>query len=1734
MTISPKTHLAFQGNELKFSATYSVEGEITEPLKWRFTQDGNSWFSSDPEVTLTLGKTSIEAVAFLSFINEGGQWGLSEETSIRPIFPESGCHPNRDGLLTAAKTGILKISGSRSFDGAELVEGKEIPLREQGKLIVTKSRWKVAGGTVVPQIEKETATETRLIFDEPGHAELVHDIKLAYRYDGEEYVSDSFSPTCSGLFGLFQVRAQGELEKFPPGILPNTSRKLTFKKVTVWVNGVKREIPTSQALDFDPKWILAQSVVFPDSPPLSLSAARLSFEEKETAGFHSITGSGFNHLLTLYLSDAPALSLRPQVSILPDFTPQVIEVFPAGPWQEIRFFPLFPRLVQVAIDPKEPPPVREGESLKFSGTIVPMEDFGTGEIDANQNTLEVLDGYEAVGVETLDWFGYLSEKARKSLPKQVQWAFDFKPQTGSGTYTINAATVVNVREKDTGTEAQIEGEGSVPLLVKPGLRILSPFEEFGYPLGATIDVVTTLDDDEHLEEWKKISWKLNGKPWKPTLDRPPHRLVLEKRGTNELEAEVQVPSEAVPNTVVTLAASTTFFVVPVQLTIDPARKVKPFAQGLEQHFNLEVKLGNTVVSELGKPVPWLEDGFTAEVEKIEWHSAFEPSQAGDFAVDTGSFGGSAKFRGPAAFSALATVTLRIRSTDPDAPDDEVFSLSAVRADFWAVSNPAWAGKPEGNLPEKAITEAQRTFAITKGQFLFDSETPITWSGGAGFAPPINLKPALAGGHSLAATALSFAWKGPGDQSGAGPRYLPFMKEPGANEVQVTAGLVFGSFGTAPFSEMVFSVTAESLSDLITPFVDPASFAISPGMTQTLEFGIEPKETPSAHGLAKEILVQGGNFKVEVGPVRWRTEADDLGEGNPISYKPGKREPVVVVAKAAQVKATENDVKPPALPSFHEFSADSEGQIVRLIAYPGEGFVFPASYPITLQATADLPNSGNLEWFVDGTSVGKGAEVKVPGLKKGNHVIKASLPGGAGEQRTITVFPWDFSMIPNRQAVAWPGSKVSLPVWLNAEIDGQTIASGSEIFVGKGKVTVTAVVIFTKADPEAATLTEFSKGVATCTFVGPCAFAASASGTFMVTQPGGTEEPYSFPQPNVLLGAVQAKAEYSFAFEPVRALVDMTRQFKIGSVTVTIGNHPPVVVENEIPATFSEPIEAVKALLPGQTPIRALGFDHWAGYAAVNERSQEAPAGLTLDVFFQGPKTRKIYWLPRAQTDSNWGIFLPEVAKKIKPQRLDELVSARVEISPSTIGVFGTAKCSYLYGPMTGPWGQPQEFTLCDGDYSLFMQKVDWHALASKPISISQVVPTISFSPPDPGTYTFLATGTFSITPFEGKDFISRGKILAKEASLLVNTQKIEFVKFYIPETEVDFHWENPENEMPWEKIYFEGKPLKIKIGLSFSINDLTDFSLPISIRTFSDLGDLEDWKEVSLNSDDRLSADGKSIFLTIPWTEAVEMGLFSSAGDQKSKFSSGDWIKDPVESNYNDGDTFDQDMKNDGGLRCGFARTWGGIASTPPAQVFNDDFIRSGGALFLQAKAGSEKSPYRSIQDQADYFYYSGHGNHRMGIISGGGGAYSFTPEHAQSYWNKNLDMVIFAGCSVFDIKDYGNRWSDPDEHAASPGEKWIRAGPVRFLGYNGTAPLDIQSGDPDTTKRIIHDWFTGGKTVDAWMKANLNSHGRNACAIDTGVTPWEYHYFRREGMFWELKTVRYDVTGNKWPDFDP
>ena len=184
------------------------------------------------------------------------------------------------------------------------------------------------------------------------------------------------------------------------------------------------------------------------------------------------------------------------------------------------------------------------------------------------------------------------------------------------------------------------------------------------------------------------------------------------------------------------------------------------------------------------------------------------------------------------------------------------------------------------------------------------------------------------------------------------------------------------------------------------------------------------------------------------------------------------------------------------------------------------------------------------------------------------------------------------------------------------------------------------------------------------------------------------------------------------------------------------------------------------------------------------------------------------------------------------------------------------------------------------------------------------------------------------------------------------------------------------------------------------------------------------------------------------------------------------------------------------------------LESTPPNSIPSESFFKAAGCEIVTAEYGGVASAKRQIMNQADYFYFSGHGDHLLNTVQG-----SYSPIAAAYYWGRDLDCAIIAGCSVLDVNDYNGNYGY-DQHSLSPGEAWEATGPGILLGYNYRAPGDV-GGAP---ARIMQSWLANRAAmgnVNAWMKANADNKAWNACAI---VKDQKYVYFEKILRYMHIK----------------
>jgi len=308
-------------------------------------------------------------------------------------------------------------------------------------------------------------------------------------------------------------------------------------------------------------------------------------------------------------------------------------------------------------------------------------------------------------------------------------------------------------------------------------------------------------------------------------------------------------------------------------------------------------------------------------------------------------------------------------------------------------------------------------------------------------------------------------------------------------------------------------------------------------------------------------------------------------------------------------------------------------------------------------------------------------------------------------------------------------------------------------------------------------------------------------------------------------------------------------------------------------------------------------------------------------------------------------------------------------------------------------------------------------------------------------------------------------------------------------------------ELAEEKVVLSDKELRIKVKTTPGMGSLSDI-----FETFGN--------ELAVKTSGT-APSGHTLVLSVQNTELIQRPDYSELhivqtrddlralgvlpGSETDLIEEKAWLDtgspDPTaDSNLSDGIAFDSLAAESRG-RC---TSDGNLESQIENSPVHLTFFQAAGREIITAEFAEATTPKRQIMNQADYFYYSGHGFHITGGLTVG------APSAIADYWNQDLDCVVIAGCSVLDINDYNDNYTG-DDHTVSPGEMWEPLGPLVLLGYNWYAPTDTQGATP-----IISSWLADRGTlgnVDAWRNANENSAGWNACAIIKGIS---YSYYKR------------------------
>ncbi len=218
---------------------------------------------------------------------------------------------------------------------------------------------------------------------------------------------------------------------------------------------------------------------------------------------------------------------------------------------------------------------------------------------------------------------------------------------------------------------------------------------------------------------------------------------------------------------------------------------------------------------------------------------------------------------------------------------------------------------------------------------------------------------------------------------------------------------------------------------------------------------------------------------------------------------------------------------------------------------------------------------------------------------------------------------------------------------------------------------------------------------------------------------------------------------------------------------------------------------------------------------------------------------------------------------------------------------------------------------------------------------------------------------------------------------------------------------------------------------------------------------------------------------------------FDVVADSKNSFDDSDaFISNCITLGYN----------NKGCFRAHYNKNVSEFNYATPVLPTSENGLKSGGIEYLKISCNNNAMLF-PFKNRANILYYSGHGSRKSGLaidIDKTTSQIKWLPiSNIINDWNKNLSVIILAGCSV--LNDYNF---------------WVNKGPKYFLGYRNKAPCDTQNNN--ITTQIINNYFLNRQKgiyyVHSWLQANdiknpAGYHiGRNACAID--VIYKEYYYF--------------------------
>ncbi len=876
LSILPLTGYAFIGNAINFSYSWSGSGQIIN-ASWKITSGGVSTTETSIKIA---GKTTAICTLTIEETKPDGngnqvtyQYEQSNGKDIHVIEIFSRIQSDRQLLISNNATASFNLQGYVSCSlQNDLKEGAVYNYDNfltPGILKVNQLRWKLHAEDGSPLIANPVATQTQLLFNKNGFAEVIFDAKLVWQQAGENYESD-FKPDTSALYAFYPVQGSAKFSKYPQGQITVGRRQIELQSFAFDIKNQKRIINSPNDLNLAQPVLICSSSLWPASSPLNITrAAPVLYTNKTGLGITQVNPFLFQTPMVIsddsipvnlggifYKDDYDQSPSRPLISGLPTI-----------PVYEVN------DLANLLLSPSDSVTIYEGSETSFNASLEPVAGYGTGSLSESDKTLDMLSGYKVSSVNYIHWLEIPvgeEDDWKSKASKTTDFSHIFDPFIGPGSYTMNCGFAIDLRESDTGDEVPAYLESLVPVDVLPGLRIFSPINDLAYPLHANLKVKTSFDKDN--DTWKKIKWRLNGKEFKPGVGEAPFFIDLNRTGKWSLQAELTVKDpqtgEDIP-----LKDRIDFVVNPIEISLTPTRKVLDFSTHKSQELSLNITLNGKKVEKPGKPIEWSDDGLKAIVDPIEWFSAHKPNGCATANHDEDSLTASVGFADAGAATLLATVTVRLTDGEDyfrrrhkgfeDEFEEPIFTFPAVRTDLWAIQQ-EWVSF-SGIFPNRAIMGTQRFFHLENGTVKINSKS-YTWLTEGIFDETCEIAPALLGAASLKANRITVDWFAPENQTSSDFSFKPQFLLEKKTEITLKSSIDFGSGNNLKPEEKKYEVSVSPLSDVIDSIVKtvPISLTINQPSVVGLFFG--PKG--GALTTQDKLLVWGDEYQIKLGNVTW--------------------------------------------------------------------------------------------------------------------------------------------------------------------------------------------------------------------------------------------------------------------------------------------------------------------------------------------------------------------------------------------------------------------------------------------------------------------------------------------------------------------------------------------------------------------------------------------------------------------------------------------------------------------------------------------------------------------------------------------------------------------------------------------------------------------------------------------------------------------------------------------------